>query len=61
MQMFSKITNIFGLYIDTINNLYIIDKFKLFFGVNGNKSEESIKEIPLSDVSFNTNYSDDFS
>ena len=30
---------------------YNTDKFKLFFGVNGNNSEESIKEIPLSDVS----------
>lgn len=30
---------------------HIIDKFKSFFGVNGNKSEESIKEVPLPDVS----------
>ncbi|RGB32887.1 Hsp70 protein [Rhizophagus diaphanus] len=35
--------------IATIEHQSFTDKFKSFFGVNGNKSEESIKEVPLPD------------
>ncbi|RIA89435.1 Hsp70 protein [Glomus cerebriforme] len=35
--------------IATIEQQSFTDKFKSFFGVNGNKSEESIKEVPLPD------------